>query len=376
MAGIYIHIPFCKQKCTYCDFHFSTSFEAYRTDMIKAIAREIEIRSDMLLDQKIQSIYFGGGTPSLLKEEEFQLIFQAIRSKFKCAEKLEVTLESNPDDINESNLKIWKKQGFNRLSIGIQSFKESDLKWMNRAHSVSDSLNCIQLAQKCGFENITADLIYGLPELGNDEWKLHIQKLVGFGVNHISAYCLTVEEKTLLHNLVQNGKIVPASENQQAEQFLILSDYLTKNGFVHYEISNFCKPGYEAVHNSNYWKGAHYLGVGPSAHSFDGGSRSWNIRNNQKYIQLIQREEGWFEVEKLSKIDLFNELLLTGLRTNYGVDLDRLSEIQLPDDSFWTEVEQLVSLNLAHIENKVLLLTKQGRLQADRIASDLFLLNN
>ena len=373
MAGIYIHIPFCKQKCSYCDFHFSTTFHEYRQKMTNSIALEIEIRKDYLNNQKLNTIYFGGGTPSLLSEEELQRIIKAVHSNFEVNDGVEVTLEANPDDISESTLEVWKRAGVNRLSIGLQSFKSEDLKWMNRAHTVDEAMKCVSLAQKAGIDNITVDLIYGLPNLSMEEWHNHIQTVIDFGVPHVSAYCLTIENKTALESMVRKGKVNPASEDQQSEQFTILTEMLTENGFEHYEISNFGKPGYESRHNSNYWKGEWYIGVGPSAHSFNGESRSWNISNNQLYMKALENNHDFFEVEELTKEDRFNEYILTGLRTSYGVNLKKLNAIAQADVSFTANCKNFISKDWMTAENNILRLTKEGRLRADYIASELFL---
>jgi len=372
MAGIYIHIPFCKQKCTYCDFHFSTSFESYRKEMVQSICAELVLRKEFLANELINSIYFGGGTPSILNESELSSIFKTINDNFKISSIAEITLEANPDDISMESLHLWKKRGINRLSIGIQSFKQSDLRWMNRAHTAQESLNCIQLASSAGFKNLTVDLIYGLPNLTNDEWISHIQKVVNFGVTHISAYCLTVEENTVLNKLVNEKKIIPASEDQQSEQFLLLVNELQSLGFEQYEISNFCKPNHEAVHNSNYWTGQKYLGVGPSAHSYNGTERTWNIRNNPKYMKQVKVGEGYFESEILTPENRFNELLMTGLRTKFGVEIAQLEQLFPLDSGFWYVVKQCIENGVMIQTNSHLILTIQGRLQADRIASDLF----
>lgn len=376
MAGIYIHIPFCKQQCSYCDFHFSTTFTEYRTKMIEAIVQEISMRKAYLNNQEIESIYFGGGTPSLLREDELQLIIQTIVSLFQVSQGAEITLESNPDDISEASLKSWKEAGINRLSIGIQSFKASDLNWMNRAHNVEEAENCVSLAKSFGFENLTVDLIYGLPDLTNAEWEQHILKTISMGVTHISAYCLTVEEKTALNALVKKGTIVPASEDTQSEQFEILVKTLAKHGFEQYEVSNFCKPNHEAVHNSNYWKSKHYLGVGPSAHSFNGFSRSWNVRNNQAYMNAIAHGNSFSETEILCPEDQLNEILLTGLRTKFGVSISRMNAIIQLDSDFWNQVFEFKKLGLLIQNEDLLQLTEKGFLQADRIASDLFVLKH
>lgn len=372
MAGIYIHIPFCKQKCTYCDFHFSTTFSSYRSAMIDAICLEIINRKTYLENAEIKSIYFGGGTPSLLLEVELKQILNTLYTHFSIASSIELTLETNPDDVFDDNLEMWKEAGINRLSIGLQSFKSEDLEWMNRAHTAQESLNCVKKAKNYGFDNITIDLMYGLPNLTNEEWRNYILIAVNLGVTHISAYCLTVEEKTVLASLVKNKTIVPSTENQQSDQFNILIETLEENGFEQYEISNFCKPNCEAIHNTNYWKSEAYLGIGPSAHSFNGTERSWNIKNNLKYIGFITTGKIHFEAETLTPQDQYNEMLLTGLRTKFGVDLTKLNSIIPLDNSFENSIQQLIQDELLFKTENKLILTKKGRLMADRIASDLF----
>lgn len=373
MAGIYIHIPFCKQKCTYCDFHFSTTFEEYRQEMIDSICKEIELRQGYLAEKEIKTIYFGGGTPSILLESELKQILKTISAQFEVDSDAEVTLEANPDDINSESLNLWKSVGVNRLSIGLQSFKQSDLDWMNRAHNVDESLNCVQLAQEHGFDNLTVDLMYGLPDLNMSEWSNHVQKVIDMGVPHISAYCLTVEEKTALSNWVNRGKITTPNEDVQSDQFMKLLEMVEANGFEQYEISNFSKPGHESKHNSNYWKGEWYLGVGPSAHSFNSKSRSWNIANNRKYLKAIEDNTEVFETEVLSKIDQFNERILIGLRTAYGVNLNDLNQIVPISASFESVLMDFKEKNWIHENAKVLTLSKEGKLRADYIASELFI---
>ena len=340
--------------------------------MIDAICVEIELQKHYLESQSIQTIYFGGGTPSVLTSDELSQILNKIKSEFDTSKLIEVTLEANPDDISKDKINDWKTLGVNRLSIGLQSFKSFDLEWMNRAHTVVESMNCVQLAIENGIDNLTVDLMYGLPNLTNDEWISHIETVVSMGVNHVSAYCLTVEEGTALDKFVEKGKVVPASENIQAEQFLILVETLEKYGFVQYEISNFSKPNFESKHNSNYWKGVHYLGIGPSAHSYNGHSRSWNIRNNHQYMSLIESNGIWNETEKLSEKDVFNELILTGLRTIYGVNLAQLAKVIPLTKVFCSQIDQLCDQQLMIKSDDSICLTPLGRLQADRIASDLF----
>lgn len=375
MAGIYIHIPFCKQKCTYCDFHFSTTFEEYRQKMIESIANELVERKDYLENKRIKTIYFGGGTPSLLDQKELQLILDAVNKNFNVEEEIEISLEANPDDITDEKLEDWTAVGINRLSIGLQSFKTEDLEWMNRAHTVDEALTCVRKAQEAGISNLTVDLIYGLPNLSLAEWKSHIQQVIDFGVPHISAYCLTVEANTALSSLVKKGKIVVADDDQQSDQFKLLLSMLEENGFDQYEISNFSKDGFESKHNSNYWKGEWYLGVGPSAHSFNGVSRAWNIANNRKYLAAIDKGENHLETEILSSENQFNEYLLTGLRTIYGIDLQKLENISPLNDSFKTNCDIFLEEKWMTNTSNILVLTKEGRLKADYIASELFIVD-
>ena len=374
MAGIYVHIPFCKQKCSYCDFHFSTTFHKYRTEMIESICKEIIYRKDYLAHQTIETVYFGGGTPSLLTKNEFEKILNTIQNTFNISVDLEFTVEANPDDINEHNLKDWKDIGVNRLSIGLQSFREEDLRWMNRAHNSTEALNCVSMAQKAGFDNLSVDLIYGLPNLSTEDWKKNIQHVIDMKVPHVSAYCLTVEEKTSLHQMVKNNKIKPATEDEQSDQFNLLIETLAENGLEQYEISNFSKPGKHSVHNSNYWFGKHYLGIGPSAHSFNGASRSWNISNNQQYIKKITNNEKWDEIEVLSKANQFNELLMVGLRTKFGVNIKKLKEILPFSIAFQNTLNTFIANERVVEEEENLRLTKEGRLKADYIASELFVI--
>ena len=340
--------------------------------MIDAILEEITIRKEEL-SLPISTIYFGGGTPSLLTEKELNKILNKINGAFEVLDNSEVTLEANPDDITNSQLSMWKNAGINRLSIGLQSFKESDLKWMNRAHTVEEANQCISLALNAGFSNLTVDLIYGLPNLSLEEWKEHIQQLIDWQVPHISAYCLTVEKNTVLSNWVSKGKIHLSSEDVQSEQFLALLKLLEENDYEQYEISNFCKKGHESRHNSNYWKGEHYLGIGPSAHSYNGTTRSWNIANNSLYIKGVKSKTNFSEVEVLSAKDRFNEFLLTGLRTKYGVDLANLQSILPLSKQFIDASNSFQEKNWMEIKDNVLLLTQSGKLMADYIASELFI---
>lgn len=372
MAGIYIHIPFCSKKCTYCDFHFSTSFATYEGKMIEALVSEIKSRSAEI-NESIKTIYFGGGTPSLLKIQDLKKILETIQAHYQVEKDAEITFEANPENINSENVEAWKEIGINRLSIGIQSFDEEDLLWMNRAHNSNESIQAVKIAQENGISNISVDLIYGLPNMDEKRWSKQIEKALSLEVKHISAYCLTVEEKTKLNQLVLEHKITPANNEMQAKHFEILQKKLKQAGFIQYEISNFGKENYFSKHNSAYWKGEKYLGIGPSAHSFDGLSRSWNISNNTAYIKGIEKQERNFTAEKLSVKDNFNELILTGLRTIWGVNLIQLSKISELTSAFDLKIKKLISDDKAMIKNKQLILTEKGFLFADAIAMDLFL---
>lgn len=341
--------------------------------MIDTICDEITLRKDYLPEKELRSIYFGGGTPSLLDEHELKQIMSVVRSNFKLNDNTEITLEANPDDISIDSLESWKSAGINRLSIGLQSFKETDLKWMNRAHSAVESQTAVSLARSAGFDLLTVDLIYGLPGLTNAEWKDHLLKVIDMGADHISAYCLTVEKNTSLNKWVEQGKILPASEDQQSDQFMILSETLEEAGFEQYEISNFARNKQYAVHNTAYWTGIPYLGVGPSAHSFDGKSRRWNIANNRKYIRDFGKNEDWYSSEVLSVNERWNELILTGLRTIFGVSLGQLFTIKTASEEFSENLENFRSQGLLIIEDEKIILTKTGKLQADFIASELFI---
>jgi oxygen-independent coproporphyrinogen-3 oxidase len=373
MAGIYIHIPFCKQKCTYCDFHFSTNYQHYQNEMINALVSELEIRKNELAGQRIETIYFGGGTPSLIAPAELQQLIDTVHLHYDCQPEIECTLEANPDDIDATAISQWKAAGINRLSIGIQSFDDRDLSWMNRAHSAAQSLECIRLAHAGGILNCSIDLIYGLPDMDNTRWLEQIHTALSLEASHISAYCLTVEEKTALYRQVQQKKVHVASNEQQSEQFDLLIETLAEAGYEQYEISNFARAGFISRHNSNYWKGIHYVGIGPSAHSFNGKQRAWNIANNAQYMRLIQGGEKWFETENLSDINQFNELILTGLRTKWGVNLTALAEIISLDKTFYGQIEQFIAKKWMVQQADQVILTSEGKHWADAIAQDLFL---
>jgi oxygen-independent coproporphyrinogen-3 oxidase len=372
MSGIYIHIPFCKQACSYCDFHFTTTFEKYRTKLIHALCDEIVMRKNELPEQPLMSIYFGGGTPSLLTIKELSNILTTIKSHFTLHAQCEITLECNPDDISASKAEHWKSEGINRLSIGVQSFMNQDLTWMNRAHDAKEAQKALAIVKKAKIP-MTLDLIYGLPGTSITDWRQNIEKAISFQPEHISAYCLTIEPRTKLARQISNGDIEPCSEEDQASQFDLLVTLLRENNYEQYEISNFAKNEFYAIHNTAYWTGKPYLGIGPSAHSFDGEFiRQWNINNNARYIKGIEINDPVIEKEKLSPNDRFNEMILTGLRTKWGVNLASLSDLSPLSKSFLkTKSTYLLSESLIE-KGDFLMLTEKGKLIADRIASDLF----
>ena len=371
MAGIYLHIPFCKKACYYCDFHFSTSPQ-YKTEMIQALRSELIMQKDFLENQKIETIYFGGGTPSLLSTEELHFLISEINNYFEVLPSAEITLEANPDDLNPQKVRELKQTSINRFSIGIQSFFEEDLKWMNRAHNSQEAESSIKRVQDAGFENITLDLIYGFPLLDNEKWLSNISRVLDFNVPHVSAYSMTVEPATALSSFINKGKQQPMNESQSVEQFILLMKHLQHAGFEQYEISNFARPGMISKHNSNYWKGIPYLGIGPSAHSYNGKNRSWNISNNAKYIRSIENGDIPAETEVLTIANKVNEYIMTSLRTIWGMDLDYIAR-------FGSEYLKLVKNNLQVVnqdwikkDQKLVILTQEGKLYADRIAAELF----
>lgn len=372
MAGVYIHIPFCKQACSYCDFHFSTLVKN-KTEVIKSICKEIELRKDYLGTKELETIYFGGGTPSILSKNELTEIFTSLQKYFTRSKDAEITLECNPDDLTESKLSEIKESGINRLSIGLQSFDKDELRWMNRAHTAEQSIASVMMAQKAGFTNITIDLIYGSKFLSDEKWEETLKTAIDLNVQHISAYNLTIEEKTKLGRLEIKGKEARVDEEKSSRQFLRMIELLGENGFEHYEISNFAKPGFIAVHNSNYWKGEKYVGIGPSAHSYDGANRQWNIPNNNLYIKAISEEKSFFEIEQLTTENRFNEYVLTGLRTKWGCDLNYLEKNFENKFSahFKNEIKKFIPEFITE-NNQKFTLTQKGKLMADKIAMELF----
>ena len=373
MAGIYIHIPFCKQACNYCDFHFSTSL-IMKSSFVAALLMEIELRKSVFENQSIESIYLGGGTPSLLNANELTLIFEKLASSFFISPDAEITLEANPDDLSFEKIQELKKTPVNRLSIGIQSFREADLKFMNRAHTSSEALSSINMCKEAGFNNLTIDLIYGTPGMDENAWLENLQIAFKLNIPHISSYALTVEEKTALHYQILANKIPELDEQKSAFQFEILMDEMKNNGYEQYEISNFCKPNSYSRHNSSYWKKDNYLGLGPSAHSFIGNKRLWNVSNNGRYIKSLEKGALPLQEECLTVRDRYNEYLMTSLRTKWGCSLQVIeTDFSLEFANYFKEeIKSYVVQGYVNLEMEVYYLTESGKLLADRIASDLF----
>ncbi|MFK7783382.1 radical SAM family heme chaperone HemW [Psychroserpens sp.] len=375
MSGIYIHIPFCKQACHYCDFHFSTSLKK-RDDMISALAKEMKLRKMEFNNTTVETIYFGGGTPSVLSVKEIEFLIDSVHENYKVVSDPEITLEANPDDLSSEKIYELSISPVNRLSIGIQSFFETDLKLMNRAHNAKEATACLSEATQY-FDNISVDLIYGIPGLTNKAWIQNIETALSYNIPHISSYALTVEPKTALESFIKKGLINNVDDEQAHEQFHILKDSLEASDFVHYELSNFGKEGYFSKNNSAYWQGKSYIGIGPSAHSFNGKQRSWNVRNNSKYIKAIQSNTLPIETETLTLTDQYNEYVMTGLRTVWGISLKKV------EDDFGTVFKQylieqskvFINEHLLYIDDEHLRVTKKGQFLTDGIASELFKLN-
>jgi putative oxygen-independent coproporphyrinogen III oxidase len=373
LAGVYIHIPFCRQKCNYCNF-FSLASKSHISDFVAALIQEVDLRKEYLNGESINTLYFGGGTPSLLDSGAIGALIEKIDSTFPVSPVAEITLEANPDDLNPKKLRELKSVGINRVSIGVQSFRDADLLYLNRTHSGAQAETCIKQALGAGFENLSIDLIYGIPFLGDEEWEKNIGKAVSMNIPHISAYALTVEEKTPLEWLIRQGKLPAVEEEKSAKQFGIGMRTLADAGYEHYEISNFCKPGSYSKHNTAYWQGEKYIGFGPSAHSFDGHSRQWNVANLHKYIESVKNGSPMFEKEELTKEQEFNEYIMISLRTMWGCDLDHLRK---KFGLIWTEktldsINKFKDQNLVEIIDDHILLKDHGKLFADRIASELF----
>tara|TARA_R110000868_G_scaffold166039_4_gene399785 strand:+ start:3466 stop:4638 length:1173 start_codon:yes stop_codon:yes gene_type:complete len=374
-VGIYIHIPFCKQACHYCDFHFSTTLKK-KGELVNALVKELELRKAELKNQTVETIYFGGGTPSLLTIDELQFLISEVYKNYKVAENTEITLEANPDDLSKNLIIELSKSPINRLSIGIQSFFEADLKLMNRAHNAEEAKNCLQEATKY-FNNISVDLIYGIPGLTNENWIKNIETVLSYNIPHISSYALTVEPKTALETFIKKGIIDNVDDELAQQQFHILIEKLEASGFIHYELSNFGKPDYFSKNNSAYWLGKPYLGIGPSAHSFNGHQRSWNVRNNSKYIKALENNTLPIETEILSVADKYNEYVMTGLRTIWGVSLEKVEQDfgKQFKEYLLEQSQKHIIEHLLYLDNGKLLVTKKGKFLSDGIASDLFMLN-
>jgi len=373
MAGIYIHIPFCKQACHYCNFHFSTLLKG-KNEFLAALLKEIDLRKSWLGGEKIETIYFGGGTPSLFSSEEIKLILDKLRGSFEITQDLEFTLEANPDDLTIDLLSGLKDSGINRLSIGIQSFFEEDLRWMNRAHSAEQAMECIQNAREVGFSNLSIDLIYGSPTLTDDKWKQNVDLAIELKIPHLSCYALTVEPRTALDSMIKKNKVQDIDPDIQARQFLQLINWLGDAGYEHYEISNFSMPGKRSRHNSSYWQGKKYLGLGPSAHSFNGHIREWNVSNNAIYAKSILDGIIPSSSEELTSTQQLNEYIMTSIRTSEGTNLEIIRERFGENAAAETgkKTDQYIKRELAFQKDKSIILTTEGKLFADRIAAELF----
>jgi oxygen-independent coproporphyrinogen-3 oxidase len=375
MSGIYIHIPFCKKACHYCDFHFSTSLQK-KDEMVLALANEIVLRETEFKDEVVETIYFGGGTPSILEIQDLRFLIDEVYRNYNVTENPEITVEANPDDLTETRIIGLSQNKINRLSIGIQSFFEEDLKLMNRAHNSEEAKKCLEIATKY-FDNISIDLIYGVPNMSNEKWLQNIKTALSYNVPHISSYALTVEPKTALHTFIQKG-IIPQPDDEVAQQhFHLLVDKLEEAGFIHYELSNFGKENYFSRNNSSYWLGKKYLGFGPSAHSYNGISRSWNVSNNSLYLKSIAENILPSETETLTQTDRYNEYVMTGLRTIWGISLNRIEQEfgKTYLDYLNQQASKYIEDHLLFVDDNILRTTKNGKFFSDGIASDLFMLN-
>lgn len=373
MAGLYIHIPFCKQACHYCDFHFSTNLKSMPSVM-ESIILELELRQNYLNGEAVDTIYFGGGTPSLVPTEYLGKILDEIARLFP-GKKQEVTLEANPDNLNPIALAIWKSLGIDRLSLGIQSFQDEILKTYNRAHNSDEAKQSIQMARAAGFEKFSIDLIYGYPHTDHRLWQLDLEEALRLDPGHLSAYSLTIEPQTTFGNWAKKGKFIPAEEEFVAQQFEWLQEQCDTAGYIQYEISNFSRPDQAALHNSNYWKRVPYLGIGPSAHSFDGSSRGYNPSSNPSYIKALSKGSLPFVIENLNRVEHINEEILTSLRTRWGLDTASLADRYQLDilEIKGPIIAKLTALGMIHTAGKTLTLSRKGQLLADSIASEIFL---
>lgn len=366
MAGIYIHIPFCSQACHYCDFHFTTT-GTYQERMVQAIKKELQVERGFLKEEPIETIYFGGGTPSILTPAQTAGIIDTIYKFYNCDSVTEVTLEANPEDIFPEKISDWKKEGINRISLGTQTFDDAFLKFLNRNHTGNDALKSLERLRKAGFENISLDLIYGIPNESHEQWKTDLKTALEFSPEHLSAYALTIEEKTVFGQWTRKGKLTPSEEEFVAMQFEMLMDAAESKGYDHYEISNFSKPNLYSKHNSSYWKGVNYLGVGPSAHSYNGKQRRANISHNVQYMDGIETGNPVRSEEFLSASEKANDYILTSLRTKWGLDLDKLNLLNPVLEDQRIVIDKYLDLGLITLENNLLLLTRKGKFLADEI---------
>ena len=377
MASVYFHVPFCKQACHYCNFHFSTSLKN-KNLLLKAMLRELELRkAEFSKTERVNSIYFGGGTPSLLSAIEIKMMIDAVKTNFDLASEVEITLEMNPDDDRQNYLKELKEVGINRLSIGVQSFFDDELKLMNRAHSADEAFLLLKKVKEL-FDNFSLDLIYGMPLSNLEKWKKNIELALRFEPNHISSYALTIEPKTVLSHQVKKQQVEVLDDDEILAQFNFLMDRLENEGYEHYELSSFGKPNFQSVNNSAYWSGKSYLGIGPSAHSFDGNTRSWNISNNTKYINGISTNIPFIEREILNEIDRYNEYLMTGLRTKNGISLSYIeNKFGLRyKELLEKEAQNHITSQMLYWDGDVLKVSRKAKFLVDGLASDLFILNS
>ena len=373
MAGVYIHIPFCKQACHYCNFYFSTTFEKYRSELVAALVQEMKLKSLLFKGKEVETIYFGGGTPSLLIEEEFRTIFNGLKESFKIGKVEEVTIEANPDDVTVENLAIWQSYGINRISLGVQSFFEDDLEQMNRSHSSKQAHKAIKRIKESGIDNYSVDFMFALPLLSNEQLEKNLQIAIDYKVPHVSCYNLTIKEQTALMALIKKGKIEDLSEEKSIQQFKIVMNRLGSNRYHQYEISNYALEGYQSKHNSSYWYQKPYLGIGPSAHSFYESKRTFNISSISKYIKLLGEGKDYFEVEELTEKEFFNEFIMTRLRTSKGLDRRDL-EIIFPKfvDAFKEKTSNYLRGGQLAFFGDEYRLTPEGKLMADYITSEFF----
>ncbi|WP_430908162.1 radical SAM family heme chaperone HemW [Maribacter sp. 2-571] len=375
MSGIYIHIPFCKQACHYCDFHFSTVL-GKKEAMVAALREELRLRKEEFKEELVETIYFGGGTPSVLSMAEIDAIIASVYEHYRVSEAPEITLEANPDDLTSEKVAELAASPINRLSIGVQSFHEKDLKLMNRAHDAKEAISCIEEALRY-FDNISIDLIYGIPGMDERQWRENIERALSFQVPHISSYALTVEPKTPLANFVKKGLVTVVDDAVVQQHFLLLAEMLEEAGYDNYEISNFGKPGYFSKNNTAYWQQKKYIGIGPSAHSYDGTRRGWNVNNNPKYIRAIADGMVPMEVETLSTTDKYNEYIMTGLRTIWGVSMNQISAeygVKYADYAL-DRAEKYIEDHLLYLDGDTLRATRKGLFLADGMAADLFMVN-